>query len=286
MKAIIDWLITIEHLANKFYSEASNFFNDDIELKTFLQHLSEDEAEHYHTMVSAAHYIANIPPEKAQIEIDDSIKSKIESPFRVARELLDKRIINSNSVIDCIVESEFSEWNDLFIYVINTLKTKDIIYKYSELKIQRHMRAIDYYLNKSEYGRIKLQEFTKLPYAKKEKLIIVDDDKAIAELLAAMLEDICESDFAENGAEALEKIKMTSYDLVISDINMPVMDGLELYKNSESFFVKPNDSFIFHTGNMTNTLRSFFETNNIIYMEKPYSITGIRKVVNKKFHLD
>jgi DNA-binding response OmpR family regulator len=60
------------------------------------------------------------------------------------------------------------------------------------------------------------------------KLLVVDDEKNKGLLYEQELEDEgYEVDIAISGVEALEKFKMNSYDLVILDIGMPEMDGLE-----------------------------------------------------------
>lgn len=67
---------------------------------------------------------------------------------------------------------------------------------------------------------------------KKEKILIVDDEEGIRELLQDFLKAegfIC--DTANDGVEALEKFRNNGFDLVISDIRMPVMGGLELLRN-------------------------------------------------------
>jgi len=286
MKSIIEWLISVEHSAYTFYDEATGFIPDDNDLTKLLKHLSADEAEHYHLMASALQYIESRPPKKSQIEIDESIKTKIESPFITATELLHNGLLTKNSSIDCIVESEFSEWNDLFDYVVNTLKTEDRIFAQAASLVEHHLRYIEHYLRTSKYGKDKLQAFRQQNKKKKEKILIVDDESAIAELLSALLEDICESDLAADGVEAMEKIKGNIYGLVISDVDMPKMNGIELYNNARLFFAKPNDMFVFHTGNLTDDLRCFFETNNLTYMEKPSSIIKIRNTVNRMFHLE
>jgi putative nucleotidyltransferase with HDIG domain len=61
------------------------------------------------------------------------------------------------------------------------------------------------------------------------RILIVDDDPQVRTFLKKRLEMnsyVCES--AENGAEGLEKIKQTAFDLVMTDIKMPVMDGFEM----------------------------------------------------------
>jgi len=63
------------------------------------------------------------------------------------------------------------------------------------------------------------------------KILVVDDEQGIRN----MLQDFLESDYdvttASNADEALVHVEKTTYDLVISDINMPGMKGYELLQN-------------------------------------------------------
>ncbi len=75
------------------------------------------------------------------------------------------------------------------------------------------------------------------------KILIVDDEEIIRNSLSYFLSsEGFEVDLAENGKTALKKIEEVSYEIIISDINMPEMDGIELLKNvseirPETFFV-------------------------------------------------
>ena len=61
------------------------------------------------------------------------------------------------------------------------------------------------------------------------QVLLIDDERAIRRALREILEfEGCAVDEAENGAQALEKLKAKTYDLLFSDIKMPQMDGLEL----------------------------------------------------------
>ncbi|MFM7006737.1 MAG: sigma-54-dependent transcriptional regulator [Flavobacteriales bacterium] len=61
------------------------------------------------------------------------------------------------------------------------------------------------------------------------QVLLIDDERAIRRALREILEfEACVVDEAENGNQALEKLKARTYDLIFSDIKMPQMDGLEL----------------------------------------------------------
>ena len=69
------------------------------------------------------------------------------------------------------------------------------------------------------------------------RILVVDDDKAVRLLLRAMLERRGHSVVeAEDGAEGLQYYRAAPADLVITDIQMPVMDGLQMIKELRGDF--------------------------------------------------
>ncbi|PJA97120.1 MAG: Fis family transcriptional regulator [Ignavibacteriales bacterium CG_4_9_14_3_um_filter_34_10] len=78
------------------------------------------------------------------------------------------------------------------------------------------------------------------------RILIADDEKAIRESLKMVLEEEGYSpDIAQDGTEALEKIKSSDFDIVISDIKMPNVDGIELMNQAAK--LSPNTFFIIMT---------------------------------------
>ncbi len=62
----------------------------------------------------------------------------------------------------------------------------------------------------------------------KRKVLVVDDEENIRLLFKEELEEEgYEVDTASNGLEALEKVKAASFDIIVLDIKMPVMDGIQ-----------------------------------------------------------
>jgi two-component system, chemotaxis family, chemotaxis protein CheY len=70
---------------------------------------------------------------------------------------------------------------------------------------------------------------------KKLKVLIVDDSSVMRKIVERALRqaglELTEVLEASNGAEALAQVEKGGLDMILSDINMPVMDGLEFLKN-------------------------------------------------------
>jgi len=67
------------------------------------------------------------------------------------------------------------------------------------------------------------------------KILVVDDDKTTRKLLNLFLKAKgYEVVTAENGLDAMEKLGTENINLVVTDMNMPYMDGIELTKNLRS----------------------------------------------------
>jgi two-component system chemotaxis response regulator CheY len=67
------------------------------------------------------------------------------------------------------------------------------------------------------------------------RILVVDDDSVTRKLLGLYLRskgyDVA---FAENGLDALEKLGTENINIVLTDLNMPYMDGIEFIKNMKS----------------------------------------------------
>lgn len=114
----------------------------------------------------------------------------------------------------------------------------------------------------------------------RSNLLIVDDEVELLEILKQTLETCAENIFiAENGVEALAILKSTPIDCVVSDINMPVMDGIELIK-----MVRQENNpvpFIFFTGNGNERyMEDAARYGAFDFIDKPY-FKDLREVVKK-----
>ena len=113
------------------------------------------------------------------------------------------------------------------------------------------------------------------------RLLIVDDDPEIALTLAEMLEpDGHAIDIAENGAEALERLADQSFDLIISDLRMPELDGPGLYRELAARHPDMLARIFFVTGDTLGSgVRDFLEETGAPVVEKPFEPADLRTAI-------
>ncbi len=114
-----------------------------------------------------------------------------------------------------------------------------------------------------------------------KKVLIVDDEETLTWSMSKSLskdKDKYEVLVANNGKEALNHLKKNDIDLVISDIRMPDINGLDLLVRVKKDY--PKIKFIIMTAyGSPEVQREANRRGSIYYIEKPFEITEIRKMI-------
>ena len=108
-----------------------------------------------------------------------------------------------------------------------------------------HKRRLKTFLEESAYGRDMLEKLKHMPSFWHESVLIVDDSVPITELLSAVLYGESVIDKAYNGKEALDMINKNYYSVVILDVTMPVMNGIECYTEAVKTHPEIKDRVLF-----------------------------------------
>jgi CheY-like chemotaxis protein len=121
----------------------------------------------------------------------------------------------------------------------------------AELEVIRHSRGWQVIgaarRMKDMWHRLRVRE--PRPSNPRPRILVIDDDPRVGELLADVLaEEGHEVAVAENGLQALEQIRNTRFDLILSDLRMPKLDGLALYRELERQWPSVAQRVIFLTG--------------------------------------
>ena len=113
------------------------------------------------------------------------------------------------------------------------------------------------------------------------KILVIEDEAAIRRVLIKIISEESESydvEEAENGLDGIEKIKDNDYDLVLCDIKMPKMDGVEVLEKAKK--IKPEIPFVMISGHgdldtAVNTMR----LGAFDYISKPPDLNRLLNTV-------
>jgi DNA-binding NtrC family response regulator len=120
----------------------------------------------------------------------------------------------------------------------------------------------------------------------KKKILIVDDDKDICETLSDILdEEGYDVVTACDGQEALEKIRKGSFNLVITDIKMPIMDGMALLKEIEKSHTDIEVIVITSYGNEGQHVEAA-RLGAYEYLNKPLNLDQLKNIIVRALQLE
>ena len=124
------------------------------------------------------------------------------------------------------------------------------------------------------------ERLTAAPIQRK-RILVVDDEDSIQKLLTGVLEmDGHEVTIAQNGRIALDQIARNAFDLIISDIKMPVMGGAEMHKQLSDDGHPLARRLIFITGDtVAPETRRFLQGVDNAVLSKPFRLRDVRDAV-------
>ena len=114
-----------------------------------------------------------------------------------------------------------------------------------------------------------------------KSILIVEDNPNMSSLLEEMLEVFdCKSVRASSGQEALEKLSQESFSMVITDVKMPNMTGLELLKNIKE--KTPELPVVLISGYSIKEIGQAADTPKPDgFLSKPFLMSDIEELLNK-----
>jgi CheY-like chemotaxis protein/anti-sigma regulatory factor (Ser/Thr protein kinase) len=114
-----------------------------------------------------------------------------------------------------------------------------------------------------------------------KRILIVDDDRDVHQLLTAALasaDRIIDSAF--DGVEGLDRIESVPYDLVLTDVNMPRLDGLALLSRVRK--AKPEIKVVVMTvGNTPEAVIKAIQDQAFAYFSKPFTLDSVAEMVGR-----
>ena len=118
-----------------------------------------------------------------------------------------------------------------------------------------------------------------------QRILLAEDDDAMRVYLERALVNAGYAvDAVDRGTEALPLLKETGYDLLLSDIVMPEMDGIELAQRCNE--ISPDTKVMFITGFSGVTLRARESVPQAKILSKPFHLRDLVLEVDRLFQPD
>ncbi len=268
MQTLIEYFAELEHTAAQLYRKASGYFAEDAEFSGFLKILADDEQYHYEIMrdLTTREYVADVM-------ISEERKSLLLSQIEILLAKLENVGLSKNELLQSIIETEFSEWNDLFIFTITAINEQNPEFKRIAAKIQNHLDKIECFIIERTGEKALHEQLKSMQRIWDKRILIVDDDDIILKLLARIFGKRFLIDEAKNGKEALQAVESRYYDVIVSDVNMPDMNGFDLFEKLKSESGRYVRKFIFLTGDRNH--EGFFKAQDVKYFFKPFPLDAL-----------
>lgn len=112
-------------------------------------------------------------------------------------------------------------------------------------------------------------------------VLILDDERSIADLLGELLDTRGYSaTTCGSGAEAIDLLGHTDFDLVISDLRMPEMNGADFYRLAVGKKPGLARRIIFMTGDsVSEENHSFLQSSGAPHLSKPFKLAAVERLV-------
>ena len=115
------------------------------------------------------------------------------------------------------------------------------------------------------------------------RILVVDDEDNLRDVLLEVLRrDGHEVDSAVDGADGLQRAQEHRYDLVVTDLRMPNLEGPELYRAVRERYADHPPRFIFMSANTgIEEYAAFLSETGEPALEKPFNLADMRQVVRQ-----
>ena len=130
-------------------------------------------------------------------------------------------------------------------------------------------------------ARLLLSYLVMAPTGERPRVLVVDDESVIAQLIADVLGgEGFEVDTAPHGLAALDRLANRTYDVILSDLRMPELDGFGLFREIERRYPDLLGRFVFITGTSEHTdYQGFIDDVKVPVLTKPFDMMNLVRVV-------
>ena len=114
-----------------------------------------------------------------------------------------------------------------------------------------------------------------------KRVLVVDDEKSVRDALSDILsKDGFSVDSAREGQEALEMMENRGYSLIITDVKMPGLSGMDLYRHAMERHRYLKGRIIMLTGDVfSEDIKEFFSETGVPNILKPFEMGELKDLI-------
>jgi len=278
----IRWLIEMEFMAGRLYAESASFFSGDKELSDFLYQLRDDEVSLYNAMNRVDDILRQDVPEfRCAITLDRNTRDRLEKPLMRYRQRLTSAELMPGEMIEYIITLEYSEFNDFLGYIIDAVREFDPEFHQRSSQIEVHRCRIEEFVATLPERRRYCDLIERMRRCRIESILIVDSEPAILRFLSSVFQTRFSIETARDGEDALEKTEANNFDVIISDLTLPVLSGIEWYLSALKNDPGIGNRVLFLSGETTADTRRFIQDQNLAFLDKPVTLAEITTAVSR-----
>lgn len=278
MNQRINWQAEREEELESFYHSAAARFAAQPDFARFLLTLAAQERQHGELLRRLLRpELAGTP--ETDLPDDASARKNTEELIAASWQALAATDLTEERMLEIIVQLEFSEWNSLFLLTMNWSGQSDHEFRRMLGEIELHRKTIEDYLLQVAAADDLYQMIHTLAPLWKKRILIVDDDPVIARLLGIIMTPYGDLEVTTHPADALNHLRHSHFDVMISDVCMPEMDGIELYQQAIKLDPEIGKHFLFFTA--TNHLEHlrFIAEHHIPTLKKPAPLKVLQETM-------
>lgn len=115
-----------------------------------------------------------------------------------------------------------------------------------------------------------------------QDILVIDDDPVVTRMLSRVLAGH-NVEVAHSGSDALKRLKTQSFSLILCDLTMPGMSGMDFYDAVNSISAELAQRIIFMTGGaFTSESHEFLCQHSDSWLEKPFDIRTLRELIRQR----
>ena len=279
---VVSWLESIERLVGRLYTSAARAFVDDNQFSSFLNQLAKDEQSHAQFMSMVSEFLRT--KEKRfmlDIALDRKTRESVEAPLKRFEDHLAGKSISKARVVEYMARAESSELNPVFLYIVGKFGEMNRKAERMTADIQSHLSRIRDFVDVLPKDLKPSIDIGTFPSVWEERFLVVDDHEPLRELVASLLSRRGTVEAVAGAGDGLEKVREHFYNGIVSDIQMPGMDGFEFYQRAVECDCQLKKHFLFYSAEITPEREAYLKKNNLCFLRKPFGLGEFMETIDQ-----